>query len=157
MEYDRWFDEHAPVYQGELQAVGRSIPSGTGLEVGVGTGRFSTPLGIRFGIEPSRAMAEFARRRGIRAAQALGERLPFRSGEFDYLLLVTVICFVESPQKQLREARRVLRYGGRAIVAFIGRERRLGRIFESQSVSDIFYRVARFSSVAEVVLDSALG
>jgi ubiquinone/menaquinone biosynthesis C-methylase UbiE len=68
-------------------------------------------------------MAELARRRGIRAAQALGERLPFRSGEFDYLLLVTVICFVESPQKQLREARRVLRYGGRAIVAFIGRER----------------------------------
>lgn len=150
-EYDRWFDEHVRVYRSEVQAVGQSVPPGMGLEVGTGTGRFSTPLGIRFGVEPSRAMAEIARQRGIDVVQALGARLPFRSKEFDYLLLVTVICFVDSPQDLLEEGHRVLRSGGRIILAFIDGESHLGRIYEAQRGSNIFYRGARFYSVAEVV------
>jgi hypothetical protein len=39
---------------------------GTGIEIGVGTGRFAAPLGIKVGVEPARAMGEIARReRGI--------------------------------------------------------------------------------------------
>lgn len=76
--------------------MGRSVPPGTGLEVGVGTGRFSIPLGIGIGVEPSRAMAEIAHQRGIRVVQAPGERLPFRTEQFDFALLLTVICFVDS-------------------------------------------------------------
>ena len=37
---------------------------GDGLEVGVGTGRFTVPLGVREGIEPSGAMARLAARAG---------------------------------------------------------------------------------------------
>jgi hypothetical protein len=38
---------------------------GYGVEIGVGTGRFAVSLGIAVGVEPSPAMAELARRRGI--------------------------------------------------------------------------------------------
>lgn len=31
---------------------------GSGIEIGVGTGRFALPLGIKQGIEPSRSMTE---------------------------------------------------------------------------------------------------
>jgi len=53
-EYDEWFDAHESVYQAELAALRRFVPThGLGIEVGGGTGRFSVPLGIRLGIDPS--------------------------------------------------------------------------------------------------------
>ncbi len=83
-EYDRWFDAHAPLYQSEVNALRRFIPqTGQGIEIGVGTGRFSVPLGIRLGVEPSRAMAHVAHQRGIAVCQAIGEQLPFGQHQFD--------------------------------------------------------------------------
>jgi ubiquinone/menaquinone biosynthesis C-methylase UbiE len=80
-----------------------------------------------------------------------GERLPFRNDQFDCVLLVTVICFVDDPPTLLREARRILKPGGRIIVAFIDRDSDLGRLYESRKGSSRFYRHARFYSVAQVV------
>ena len=52
--YDSWFDRHASVFQSEIEALKKVIPkAGDGLEVGVGSGRFSAALGIRIGVEPS--------------------------------------------------------------------------------------------------------
>jgi hypothetical protein len=46
-EYDEWFDKNKPVYESEILALKDLIPrEGTGLEIGVGTGRFATLLGI---------------------------------------------------------------------------------------------------------------
>jgi hypothetical protein len=71
-EYDRWFDEHERLYQAEVNALGSFIPpTGLGVEIGVGTGRFPVPFGIKLGVEPSRRMAEIARDRGIVAYQAV--------------------------------------------------------------------------------------
>jgi len=53
-----------------------------GLEVGVSTGRFAVPLGIRIGVEPANAMAEIARKRGIEVYDAKGEKLPFDDESF---------------------------------------------------------------------------
>ncbi len=56
-EYDRWFDEHPAVFQSELEALKKVLPEkGTGLEIGVGSGRFAERLGIQYGVEPARAM-----------------------------------------------------------------------------------------------------
>jgi SAM-dependent methyltransferase len=79
-----------------------------GVEIGVGTGRFSTPFGIRIGVEPSRNMAQIAKTRNILVCQAIGERLPFRDGQFDFALLVTVVCFVKDVATLLQEVRRVI-------------------------------------------------
>ena len=151
-EYDRWFDENACVYQSEVDAVRRFIPTtGDGIEIGVGTGRFAIPIGIKIGIDPSESMVRIAKDRGMAACRALGERLPFRDDQFDFILLVTVICFVDDPPTLLREARRVLKPSGRIILGFIDRNSDLGRLYESRKDSDKFYRHARFYSVDQVV------
>lgn len=150
-EYDQWFDAHEPVYQAELAALRKFVPpTGMGIEVGVGTGRFAIPLGIRFGIDPSRHMLHIARQRGLQVCQAVGERLPFRDGQFDLVLLVTVICFVDDVPTLLRELTRVLKSGGQLIIGFINRNSELGRLYESRKEASAFYRDARFYSVEEV-------
>lgn len=151
-EYNQWFDAHEPVYQAELAALRKFVPStGMGIEVGVGTGRFAVPLGIRFGIDPSRRMLEIARQHGLRVCQAVGERLPFRDGQFDVALLVTVICFVEDVPTLLRELGRVLKTDGQLIIGFINRDSELGRLYESRKETSAFYRDARFYSAEDVI------
>ncbi|TKS58433.1 MAG: type 11 methyltransferase [Nitrospira sp.] len=151
VEYDRWFDEHESVYQAEVAALRKFVsPTGLGMEVGVGTGRFAVPLGIRFGIDPSRRMLNIARERGLRVCQAVGERLPFRDEQFDLVLLVTVICFVDDVPTLFRELRRVLKTGGQLIIGFINRNSELGRSYESRKAVGTFYREARFYAVEDV-------
>ena len=78
VEYDEWFETHKWVYQSEVEAVRKFMPeTGKGIEIGVGTGRFFIPFGIKVGVEPARAMAENARKRGITVYQAKDENLPF--------------------------------------------------------------------------------
>jgi hypothetical protein len=56
VEYDEWFETHEWVYQSEIEAVRKFIPeTGEGIEIGVGTGCFSIPFGIKVGIEPAPA------------------------------------------------------------------------------------------------------
>jgi ubiquinone/menaquinone biosynthesis C-methylase UbiE len=150
-EYDRWFDEHELVYQAEVAALRKFVsPTGLGIEVGVGTGRFAIPLGIRFGLDPSRRMLKIARERGLRVCQAVGERLPFQDDQFDLVLLVTVICFVDDVPTLLRELSRVLKTDGQLVIGFINRNSELGQRYESRKDASAFYRDARFYSVEEV-------
>ena len=150
-EYDAWFDTHAFAYQAEVAALRSCIPGeGLSLEVGIGTGRFAGPLGIRFGIDPSRRMLAIARQRGLLVCQAVGEQLPFRDRQFDVVLLVTVICFVDDVPTLLRELRRVLKSGGHLVIGFINRDSELGRLYEARKETSAFYRDARFFSVEEV-------
>ncbi len=52
VDYDLWFDRHPHIFQSELNALKKIVPcKGTGLEIGVGTGRFAEKLGIRYGIK----------------------------------------------------------------------------------------------------------
>src|SRR3990172_9308756 len=94
LDYDEWFEINRFAYESEVLALRKSIHTSVGapplsrghelplnnresLEVGVGTGRFALPLGVKTGVEPAKAMAEIARRRGINVFQANGENLPF--------------------------------------------------------------------------------
>lgn len=151
-EYDLWFDAYPFAYQSEIEAVRRFIPSrGAGVEVGVGTGRFSTPFGITIGVEPSESMVAIARSRGIEVKQAKAEELPFADGTFDFVLLVNVICFLADPLASLKESHRILKPNGRIILAFIDKKTKLGRKYESQKASSKFYRKAMFFSARRVI------
>ena len=119
LEYDDWFVQNEMAYRSELAAVKAILPpGGRSLEIGVGTGRFAAPLGIEVGVEPVRAMATIARKRGIKVLEAYAEELPFGNGSFDFVLMVTVLCFLADPfQVQAsREATRVLKPEGRLII-----------------------------------------
>ena len=48
------------------------------MEIGVGSGRFAQPLGVKIGIDPSRNMLKFAKERGIQVIRGGGENLPFK-------------------------------------------------------------------------------
>jgi SAM-dependent methyltransferase len=150
-EYDDWFDRHTAAYVSELLALRPFVPlSGRGLEVGVGSGRFAAPLGIAVGLDPSHAMLERARERGVQVVEGVAERLPFPRHGFDYVVLVTTLCFVDSAEATLAEARRVLRPGGTLVIGFIDRDSSLGREYETRRASNDFYRRATFRSADEV-------
>jgi len=148
-KYDRWYDKNRFAYLSELKAVSRVLPrSGEGLEIGVGTGRFAAPLGIEVGIDPARNMIAIARQRGVDARLGIGEHLEFGNSAFDYVAIIITICFVEDPQKVLKEANRALRKNGRIIIGIIDRNSFLGKFYKSKR--SIFYRKANFFSVGEI-------
>ena len=150
-EYDAWHERNPAVYGAELRAIKAALPaSGSGLEIGVGTGRFAAPLGIHAGVDPSPQMAAIARARGIEVTIAKAELLPFAAEVFDYALMVTTICFVDDLGAAFREAARVLKPGGSLVIGFIDRDSPLGRQYEARKDRDPFYRHARFYSVDDV-------
>ncbi|MDD5419480.1 MAG: methyltransferase domain-containing protein [Methanomicrobiaceae archaeon] len=150
-DYDRWFDDHPDIYRQECALVKNAVGHfRSGLEIGAGTGRFAVPLGIRVGVEPARSMARIARRRGVEVVRGIGECLPLKSGSFDLVLMVTVICFMQNVQLALSEAHRVLEPGGRIILAFLEREGRIARKYIKDSEKSRFLRHANFYSRAEI-------
>jgi SAM-dependent methyltransferase len=149
--YEEWFERHGPAYASELLAVRALLPwEGQGLEIGVGTGRFAGPLGVKFGIDPAGEMLRYARARGVNGARAVAEALPFADAVFDYALVVTTICFVDDAPAMLREIARVLRPGGKLFIGLIDRDSALGRDYVAHQAENVFYRAATFYSAAEV-------
>jgi len=133
-------------------AVRSFIPqSGVGLELGVGTGRFAVPLGIKVGVELAHAMASFARQRGIRVYEARAEELPFADESFDFVIMITTICFLSDPLQALQETRRVLKPKGRIIIGMIDKDSPLGQGYEAKKSESTFYRYAHFYSVTQVI------
>jgi ubiquinone/menaquinone biosynthesis C-methylase UbiE len=124
---------------------------GRGLEIGVGTGRFAAPLGIKVGVEPAGTMAAIARKRGIEVYDAYAEKLPFEDESFDFILMVTVICFLPDPVQALVEATRVLKPGGHLIIGMIDPESPLGRSYQEKQEKSKFYQEARFNPVGQVL------
>jgi SAM-dependent methyltransferase len=150
-EYEAWFDTYVWAYRTELDAVRRLLPAeGRCVEIGVGTGRFAGPLGIRVGVEPSAAMRALARKRGVEVVDGVAESLPFRDGEFDCVLFVTVICFLDSLDEAFRESCRILRPGGTVIIGFVNRDSPLGKKYQERKAESRFYRDATFHSVEGV-------
>jgi ubiquinone/menaquinone biosynthesis C-methylase UbiE len=95
------------------------------LELGVGTGKSIEwyPSGAHVtAVDISEPMLECARRKAVRLGRdvnfevADAQFLPFRDGTFDTVVTTFVFCSVPDPVKGLREARRVLKRGGRILI-----------------------------------------
>lgn len=149
--YENWFANHNAAYCSELLAVQALLPRvGFGLEIGVGTGRFAAPLGVCVGLDPSAAMLEYARARGIRVVQGVAEQLPFATNSFDFALSVATICFLDDVRAMLREARRVIKPEGCLVLGFIDRGSSMGQEYLNQQPDNVFYREATFYTAEEV-------
>jgi SAM-dependent methyltransferase len=117
------FDHVAPVYdatrrpptEAEFAAVREALDGARSvLEVGVGTGRYSVPLGqagFRMtGIDLSTEMMRLARGKGVeRLVKGDLHRLPFRDASFDAGLIVHVLQLIPDPFAALGELLRVAR------------------------------------------------
>ncbi|MDG6921666.1 MAG: class I SAM-dependent methyltransferase [Nitrososphaerota archaeon] len=148
--YEKWFENHEPAYRSELDAIRTLLPRfRSGIEVGVGTGRFSIPFGITNGIEPARSALRIAHSKDVEAVQAVGEALPFASSSFDFALIVTTICFFTDTLLALKEVFRILEPGGSIVIGFVDKDSVLGRKYARQKESP-FYAEATFYGVEEI-------
>ncbi len=149
--YEAWFEKHKAAYISELLALRPFVPwKGRGIEIGVGSGRFAAPLGVKVGVDPSPAMLARAAARGIEVVQGVAENLPCADGSFNFALVVTSICFVDSPAKMLTEVHRVLKPEGILVIGFIDRNSPLGQDYLARQSGNLFYREATFYSTDEV-------
>jgi SAM-dependent methyltransferase len=149
--YEEWFLENVFAYVSEVKAVKALLPpKGEGMEIGVGTGRFAAPLGIRLGVEPSKAMGKVAQKRGIDVIEGVAEALPFEDSRFDFALMVTALCFLDDMEISLKEGYRVLKPGGFLLVGFVDRESPLGKVYQKRKKDSLFYKEANFYSADEV-------
>jgi SAM-dependent methyltransferase len=154
-EYDAWYDTPPgqTIFAEELAAL-RPLLQGLPrpwIEMGVGSGRFATALGVEVGLDPATSPLGLARARGIRPIRAYGEALPFATGSFGAVLLAVTLCFVTDPLAVLLEARRVLRPGGGVVLGLILADSPWGQHYRGLAQQgDPFYRNAHFFTRQEL-------
>ncbi len=154
-DYDRWFDDPKGrlLFEFEVKAIRLLMKDLVPpfLEIGVGSGRFASALGIRYGVEPAEALLKMAVKKGIKVERAVGEKLPFPNGIFGGVFILFTICFVKEPRKVIAEANRVLKKGGGLILGIINRESVWGKFYQTKKAEGHpVYKHARFHSSKEV-------
>ena len=148
--YDKWFEKHKFVYRTEVELLKKLVPdTGRGLEIGVGTGKFAEALGIKEGADISEKMLGLAARRGVTTTLSAAENLFYEKESFDYALLMMTICFVDSPEKSLLEAARILKPGGFLVAGIIDKNSSMGK--EYRGKDSPFYKSATFFSAEELL------
>ncbi len=152
-KYEDWFSINRFAYESEVLALRGMLPQkGRGVEIGVGSARFAAPLGVEFGVEPSTKMRSIAKQKGVKVISGIAEKLPYADEVFDYVLMVTTLCFLDDVDAAFGEAYRILKTGAYFINGFVNKESQLGKIYEMNKQKNVFYRFAEFFSVEEVVL-----
>ncbi|KAA9035651.1 class I SAM-dependent methyltransferase [Ginsengibacter hankyongi] len=152
-EYEEWYKKYPFVFKSEVAAIRELMPKGEnihGIEVGLGTGRFAKALGIKEGIEPAANMRALALKKKIFVMNAVAEKLPYKSLQFDFVLMNSCISYFTDVQDAFKEALRVLKRKGCLIVGFIDKNSRIGKYYEDRKPKSIFYKHANFYSVNKV-------
>ncbi len=118
-EYARHRGVHPEVLRG-LVTFGAITRSSRVLEVGCGTGNYIVAVRRTAecsccGVDPSESMLARARQasNAVEFRAGAAERLEFDSGEFDLVFSVDVIHHLRDREAYFREARRILRGGGK--------------------------------------------
>ncbi|MDP8011986.1 MAG: class I SAM-dependent methyltransferase [Thermoplasmata archaeon] len=147
--YDTWFERHENVYKSELNLL-KHFSSGlkNGIEIGVGTGRFSSVIKTEYGIDPSIEMLKIAKSRGINVILARGENIPIRDEIFSYITIIVTLCFVDDPEQVIKESKRILNKKGHIFIGYIEKESKYGKYYAS--IESPFYKNAIFFSFSQI-------
>ncbi len=153
-EYDFWYQKYKNIYISELMAIKEVLYPLTvrnSLEVGCGTGRFTSFFKIDVGIDLNLKFYEEFRGRFKYYVVADGKRLPFKRDTFFFLFSITTICFMKEVQEFLREAHRVLKNDSYFIIAFLNRDSEYGKDILSRKEENNFLKFANLFSSKEVI------
>lgn len=147
--YDDWFEKNHVAYLSELKAFEKLGISGKSIEIGVGTGKFAKPLEIDIGIEPTSQM--YKRTEGIDIIEGVAENLPLLNESFDWVIMVTTICFVNDHKKAMSEMHRILKQGGKCAIGLVDKDTELGAVYLAKKDKSEFYKEATFFSSEDVI------
>ncbi|HIE19190.1 TPA: SAM-dependent methyltransferase [Candidatus Bathyarchaeota archaeon] len=106
--YDSWYQKNPILFQCEAKVIKSLNLKGRGLSIGVGTGTLDSQASVDVGVDPSVNMLKFASVYEIKPVRAVGEYLPFKNETFDFALMTLTVCFLDSPEAAVLDARRVL-------------------------------------------------
>jgi ubiquinone/menaquinone biosynthesis C-methylase UbiE len=170
-----WRDQLAPA-QAELMACAGLMPGERVLDVACGTGIIAldaaakvSPGGDVVGVDLSGRMIGVARRRAMQEhctnisfERADAELLGLPDNSFDVALCALGLMYMPHPERAVLEMRRVLRPGGRMILAVWGERSRCGwaelfPIVDAEVASDVcplFFRLGQGDTLAEVCLNA---
>lgn len=135
-DYDAWYEtplgglsdrlEKDLVFSFAGPVKGRAI-----LDAGCGTGNYSLEAarkgaavtGVDDSFEMLSSACEKAGKEGLNIGLCLADAasLPFHDGRFDIVLSVCALCFIRERRRALLEMHRVLKSGGRVVVAVLSR------------------------------------
>jgi ubiquinone/menaquinone biosynthesis C-methylase UbiE len=134
--YARWRSSHLgritdALEQQVLFDLLGSVADKTLLDVGCGDGVLASELARRgaivTGLDADPVMIAATRQRAdieatrLRLIEGRAERLPFDKAAFDYVVAVTVLCFVCNAEQAVAEMARALKPGGRLVIGELGR------------------------------------
>lgn len=160
--------------QAKLMACAALAPGETVLDVACGTGLITFeaaalvgPGGEALGVDLSGQMIEVARQQALRRqlsnvrfARMDAEQLDLPDASFDVALCALGLMYVPDPAQAVREMRRVLRPGGRMVIAVWGERARCGwaDLFSivdaevSSEVCPLFFRLGQQDALQRLCL-----
>jgi len=122
-KYDAWFMKNENLLRSEVALVARSLGKpGRTLSVGCGSGLFEYFLKndhgieIKEGIEPSEAMADIARKRGMKVSIGTAEEGDVGTEEFDTVMFNGTPSYISDIYTAFEKSFYALRKGGQAVV-----------------------------------------
>lgn len=135
--YDEWFLANPRTLHSELNLLARALGPNCGkvLSIGCGSGLFEMLLQkihgipVKYGVEPSSAMAELAVGRGMEVKIGVAESLPFDGPAFDTALFNGTPSYISDLGRAIREASRVLLPEGRVVMLDVPKESSFGLIY----------------------------
>lgn len=146
-ECEEWTKSNPHIHESEIIALQKVVPSGVGLEIGVGTGRLASALSIRFGLDPSLNMLKLAQQKNILVVQGVGENLPFKKESFNFILIVYTIELTDDALRFLKEAVKTLKKRGVLILGISNRESAWGKFYEQEAARGFWH----FYSIEEIL------
>lgn len=108
-------------------------------------------VGVKIGIEPSKKMREMAQSKGLKVLDAVAENLPFENNKFNFVTMITTICFVDDLLKSFQEAFRVIKQNGFLIVGYVDKDSKVGIEYQQKSQKSKFYSSVKFYTTDEII------
>lgn len=135
-KYDSWFLENKNVLYSEVKLVAHFLRDNERiLSIGCGSGLFEMILkkeysiSINEGVEPSKDMADIARKRGLNVTISSAEEHICEDGIYDTILFNGCPSYISNLEKALQNSFNALREGGRIILIDVPKESSYGLLY----------------------------
>ena len=135
-QYDSWFLDNPNVLATEAALVALTLKGSKRiLSVGCGSGLFETILRndydiiVTDGVEPSPAMADIARKRGLTVTEATAEDYEYPAGVYDTILFNGSPSYITALRAVLKKVYAALPAGGKVVLIDVPKESSYGLLY----------------------------